>query len=67
MFRRVCPRCSSWNIYKSRFRHLEYLLPLLLLRPVRCGDCSLRHYRMIFLSTLRRYYRGRRVRNNVAA
>jgi predicted Zn-ribbon and HTH transcriptional regulator len=52
MFRRLCPRCLSWYIYKSRFWHLEYLLLLLLLRPVRCRDCERRYYRLIFLPVL---------------
>ena len=52
MFRRTCPRCFSSYIYKSRFWLVEYLLPLLLLRPVRCRDCGRRYYRLIFLSAL---------------
>ena len=52
MFRRLCPRCLSWYVYKSRFVHLEYLLLLLLLRPVRCRDCARRYYRLIFLEAL---------------
>ena len=56
MFHHPCPRCSSGDIYKSRFWHLEYLLPLLLLRPVRCGVCNARYYRLIFLSAFRRWY-----------
>ena len=61
MFRRTCPRCLSWYIYKSRFCRLEYLLPLLLLRPVRCRDCDRRYYRLIFLSALHRLNPGQRV------
>jgi hypothetical protein len=56
MFRRTCPRCYSWYIYKSQFWLVEYLLPLLLLRPVRCRDCNARYYRLIFLSAL--HYRN---------
>jgi len=44
----------SWYVYKSRFSHLEYLLLLLLLRPVRCRDCDRRYYRLIFLEALHR-------------
>ena len=54
MFRRTCPRCLSWYIYESRFCHLEYLLLLVALRPVRCRDCERRYYRLIFLSALHR-------------
>jgi hypothetical protein len=49
---RTCPRCCSWDIFKSRFRTLEFILPLLLLRPVRCGDCYMRLYRPVFYPTL---------------
>jgi hypothetical protein len=52
MFRRLCPRCFSWYIYKSRFWYVEYLLLLLLLRPVRCRDCERRYYRLVFLPAL---------------
>jgi len=52
VFRRLCPRCLSWYVYKSRFFHLEYLLLLLMLRPVRCRDCERRYYRLIFLEAL---------------
>jgi hypothetical protein len=55
MFRRLCPRCLSWYVYKSRFSHLEYLLLLLMLRPVRCRDCDRRYYRLIFLEALHRH------------
>jgi len=59
--RRTCPRCSSWDIFKSHFRFLEFILPLFLLRPVRCGDCYSRFYRPLFYSTLSR---GVRVRDD---
>ena len=66
MFRRTCPRCFSWYIYKSRFWLVEYLLPLLLLRPVRCRDCEHRYYRLIFLSALHRHKQSERVRNDIS-
>lgn len=53
-FSRSCPRCSSWDIFKSRFRILDYILPLFLLRPVRCGNCYRRHYRPLFYPALER-------------
>ena len=65
MFRRTCPRCFSWYIYKSRFWLLEYLLPLLLLRPVRCRDCEKRYYRLIFLPTLHRQSSGEHAGSDV--
>lgn len=50
-----CPRCASSKIYKSRFRHVEHLLPLALLRPVRCGKCDIRYYRPILYSARQRW------------
>lgn len=61
MFRRLCPTCLSWYVYKSRFWYLEYLLLLLLLRPVRCRDCERRYYRSIFLPALKYDEPGQRV------
>lgn len=52
---RICPTCSSWDIFKSRFRTLDFILSLLLLRPVRCGDCYQRYYRPLIYSALDRY------------
>lgn len=48
-------------MYKSRFRRLDFLLLLLLLRPVRCGECHVRRYWPIFLTALDRRYVGRRM------
>ena len=53
-FCRSCPRCSSGEIFKSRFRTLDYGLSLLLLRPARCGNCRKRHYRPLFYSAQER-------------
>jgi hypothetical protein len=50
-FDRKCPLCGFHKIYKSRFRNLEVLLPLTLLRPVRCGKCESRYYRPLFYAT----------------
>jgi ribosomal protein S27AE len=55
-FDRHCPRCGSGKIYKSRFRNLEVLLPLSLLRPVRCGKCEFRYYRPIYYAALSRFF-----------
>ena len=45
-----CRDCGSDVGFRSRRRNLveRYLLPLLLLRPVRCGECFRRDYRLIF-------------------
>jgi hypothetical protein len=45
-----CSDCGSEVGFRSRRRTLmeRYLLPLLLLRPVRCGECFRRDYRLIF-------------------
>jgi hypothetical protein len=51
-----CPRCASWKIYQSRFRSVERLLTLALLRPVRCGECDMRYYRPIFYAALQRWH-----------
>jgi len=41
-----CPTCGSEVAYRSRQRTIteRFLLPLLLLRPVRCGGCYRRKY-----------------------
>jgi hypothetical protein len=46
-----CARCGSFVGYRSRRRGWleKYLLPPLLLRPVRCGDCFRRTYHLIFV------------------
>lgn len=45
-----CPDCNSEIGFRSRRRSLteRYLLPVLFLRPVRCGECFRRDYRLIF-------------------
>jgi hypothetical protein len=45
-----CHDCGSEVGFRSRRRSLteRYLLPLLLLQPVRCGECFRRDYRLIF-------------------
>ncbi len=48
MFPRLyeCKDCGGFNGYRSRPKNLteRFLLPLLLLRPTRCGDCFKRSY-----------------------
>ena len=45
-----CHDCGSEVGFRSRRRSLteRFLLPLLLLQPVRCGECFRRDYRLIF-------------------
>lgn len=45
-----CHDCGSETGFRSRRRTFteRYLLPLLLLQPVRCGECFRRDYRLIF-------------------
>ncbi len=46
-----CRDCGSELGFRSRRRTLleRYILPLLLLHPVRCGECFHRDYRSIFI------------------
>ncbi len=45
-----CRDCGSDVGFRSRRRTFieRFLLPLLFLRPVRCGECFRRDYRLIF-------------------
>jgi hypothetical protein len=45
-----CPDCGSQDGFRSRRRTLteRLILPVLLLRPVRCGECFRRDYRWMF-------------------
>jgi len=45
-----CRDCGSTIGYRSRRRTLteRYFLPLFLLKPVRCGECFRRDYRLVF-------------------
>jgi hypothetical protein len=51
-----CRDCGSEVGFRSRRRTLteRFLLPLLLLQPVRCGECFRRDYRLIFTPVLKR-------------
>jgi hypothetical protein len=46
----LCRDCGSEVGFRSRRRTFteRFLLPLLLLQPVRCGECFRRDYRLIF-------------------
>ncbi len=37
---RLCPKCQSENVFRSRRRTLEYLVPFY--RPFRCYSCERR-------------------------
>lgn len=51
-----CRQCGAYQVYRSASRNLaeKYLLPALLLRPVRCGHCFRRSYRPIFQAPQRK-------------
>jgi hypothetical protein len=46
-----CHDCGSLHGFRSRPRTVaeKYLLPIFLLRPVRCAKCFRRDYRLVFL------------------
>ena len=52
-----CRDCGSVDGYRSRPRTLaeRFLLPLLLLRPVRCADCFRRSYQSVFMQVRDRH------------
>ncbi len=47
---RRCPHCGSTDVLRSKRRTMvEFvILPLLLLRPFRCHECSVRHIGFLF-------------------
>ncbi|HXM65701.1 MAG TPA: hypothetical protein VN911_03140 [Candidatus Acidoferrum sp.] len=46
-----CDDCGSDLGFRSRRRTFSerYLIPILLLQPVRCGECFRRDYRFVFM------------------
>lgn len=46
----ICRDCGSEIGFRSRRRTLteRFILPLFLLKPVRCGECFRRDYRLVF-------------------
>lgn len=52
-----CCDCGSEVGFRSRRRTLteRFILPLVLLRPVRCGECFRRDYRLIFTPVRQRF------------
>jgi len=59
----VCRDCGSEVGFRSRRRNFmeRFLLPLLFLQPVRCGDCFRRDYRLIFTQVRDRLSDTRRI------
>jgi hypothetical protein len=53
-----CPDCGSTDGFRSRPRTVseKYILPLFMLRPVRCGDCFLRFYRPVTMPVRERQH-----------
>ena len=51
-----CQDCGGFNGYRSRPRNFteKYILPMLLLRPVRCGDCFRRSLQTLFVQVRER-------------
>lgn len=51
-----CDDCGSNTAYRSRRRSFSerYLLPLFLLKPVRCAECYRRDYRLLFVAVKER-------------
>ncbi len=51
-----CDDCGSNTAYSSRRRSFSerYLLPLFLLKPVRCAECYRRDYRLLFVAVKER-------------
>lgn len=55
-----CRDCGSLVGFRSRPRSFgeKCVLPVLFLRPVRCGDCFRRYYRSIFMEVRERNQSG---------
>ena len=51
-----CSDCGGLDGFRSRPRTFaeKYILPMLLLRPVRCADCFRRKYQTIFVDARER-------------
>ena len=58
-----CRDCGHDVGFRSRRRSFSerYLLPLLLLKPVRCGECFRRDYRLIFTRVRERLSEASRI------
>jgi predicted Zn-ribbon and HTH transcriptional regulator len=40
-----CPHCGGDRVHRSRYRGLEWLAIVLLVRPFRCHECSFRYWK----------------------
>lgn len=49
---RQCPKCHSENVFRSRRRSIEYLLPFI--RPYRCYSCERRFLMFAHLTKAQR-------------
>lgn len=51
---RICPKCRSHDVHRSRRRGFveRVLLPLVLKRPYRCDGCNSRYYGYTFARRL---------------
>ena len=51
-----CSDCGGLDGFRSRPRTFteKYILPILLMRPVRCADCFRRKYQTIFINARER-------------
>lgn len=58
-----CYDCGSEMAYRSRRRTFSerYLLPLFLMKPVRCGECYRRDYRLVFTPVRERWPETRKI------
>ncbi len=54
-----CPDCGSSDAFRSRPRSAleRYILPLLLVRTIRCGHCFRRGYATVFMQVRERVER----------
>ena len=59
----ICHDCGSEVGFRSRRRNFleRFLLPVMLLQPVRCGECFRRDYRLIFTAVRDRLSQTRKI------
>jgi hypothetical protein len=59
----MCHDCGSEVGFRSRRRNFleRFLLPVMLLQPVRCGECFRRDYRLIFTAVRDRLSETRKI------
>ena len=59
----ICHDCGSEVGFRSRRRNIleRFLLPMMLLQPVRCGECFRRDYRLIFTAVRDRLSEARKI------